>query len=47
MKLFYRSICFYRWLDEDEDDGKIVRELRVQEEYATDLIEKTLVNYRI
>ncbi|KAJ8306151.1 hypothetical protein KUTeg_016696 [Tegillarca granosa] len=29
-----------KWLDEGEDDGKIVRELKVQEEYIDDIIEK-------
>ena len=29
-----------RWLDEGEDDGKIVRELRVQDEYMDDILEK-------
>ena len=30
----------HRWLDEGEDDGKIVRELRVQDEYMDDILEK-------
>ena len=35
-----------RWLDEGEDDGKIVRELRAQEEYVDDIMEKRNVrNY--
>ncbi|GFR86808.1 lipoxygenase-like protein domain-containing protein 1 [Elysia marginata] len=29
-----------RWLDEGEDDGKIVRELKVQDEYLDDILEK-------
>jgi hypothetical protein len=27
-------------LDEGEDDGKIVRELKIQEEYMDDILEK-------
>lgn len=36
------TLCFYyfRWLDEGEDDGKIVRELKIQEEYMDDILEK-------
>ncbi|KAH3831729.1 hypothetical protein DPMN_104999, partial [Dreissena polymorpha] len=29
-----------KWLDEGEDDGKIVRELRIQDEYMDDILEK-------
>ncbi|XP_061166198.1 lipoxygenase homology domain-containing protein 1-like [Saccostrea echinata] len=29
-----------KWLDEGQDDGKIVRELKVQEEYMDDILEK-------
>ncbi|XP_071154983.1 lipoxygenase homology domain-containing protein 1-like isoform X1 [Mytilus edulis] len=29
-----------KWLDEGEDDGKIVRELKIQEEYMDDILEK-------
>ncbi|ESO92329.1 hypothetical protein LOTGIDRAFT_121069, partial [Lottia gigantea] len=29
-----------RWLDEGEDDGKIVREIQAQEEYMGDILEK-------
>ncbi|XP_046584646.1 LOW QUALITY PROTEIN: lipoxygenase homology domain-containing protein 1-like [Haliotis rubra] len=29
-----------KWLDEGEDDGKIVRELRVQNDYTDDILEK-------
>ncbi|WAR22969.1 LOXH1-like protein [Mya arenaria] len=29
-----------KWLDEGEDDGKIVRELRAQDEYMDDILEK-------
>ena len=32
-----------RWLDEGEDDGKIVRELKILDEYVGDKIEKQLV----
>ena len=34
------AVCACRWLDEGEDDGKIVRELRVQDEYMDDILEK-------
>lgn len=33
-----------RWLDEGQDDGKIVRELKVQEEYMDDILEKRNVS---
>ena len=41
-------ICFVcgvpaRWLDEGEEDGKIVRELKPHEEYNTDILEKQRV----
>lgn len=37
--------CLYsRWLDEGEDDGKIVRELKVQDEYMDDILEKRNVS---
>ena len=35
-----------RWLDEGEDDGKIVRELRVQDEYMDDILEKRNVGVK-
>ncbi|XP_012939779.1 lipoxygenase homology domain-containing protein 1 isoform X2 [Aplysia californica] len=35
----YQFYCG-RWLDEGEDDGKIVRELKVQDEYMDDILEK-------
>ncbi|KAL4236123.1 retinal rod cell development [Mactra antiquata] len=37
-----QEFIFYcgKWLDEGEDDGKIVRELRVQDEYMDDILEK-------
>ena len=37
------KLCFFyfhRWLDEGEEDGKIVRELKVQDEYMDDILEK-------
>ncbi|XP_074641254.1 lipoxygenase homology domain-containing protein 1-like [Tubulanus polymorphus] len=34
-----------RWLDEGEDDGKLVRELKVQEEYMQDHIEREMWEY--
>ena len=33
------SLCC-RWLDEGEDDGKIVREIKVQDEYMDDILAK-------
>ena len=38
--------CSARWLDEGEDDGKIVRELRVQDEYMDDILEKRNVSVK-
>ncbi|XP_070194990.1 lipoxygenase homology domain-containing protein 1-like isoform X2 [Littorina saxatilis] len=35
----YTFLC-NRWLDEAEDDGKIVRELKVQDEYMDDILSK-------
>ena len=40
----YIYYVLYRWLDEGEDDGKIVRELRVQDEYMDDILEKRNVS---
>ena len=37
-------MCISRWLDEGEDDHKIVRELRVQDEYMDDILEKRNVS---
>jgi len=37
--------CYARWLDEGEDDGKIVRELKVQDEYMDDILEKRNVRH--
>ncbi|CAG5116252.1 unnamed protein product, partial [Candidula unifasciata] len=34
------SKFIHRWLDEGEDDGKIVRELKVQDDYLEDILEK-------
>ncbi|XP_064626993.1 lipoxygenase homology domain-containing protein 1-like isoform X2 [Lineus longissimus] len=34
-----------RWLDEDEDDGKIVRELKIQEEYFMDKLAAEMWEY--
>ncbi|KAL3869892.1 hypothetical protein ACJMK2_042519 [Sinanodonta woodiana] len=38
----HEEYVFYcgKWLDEGEDDGKIVRELKVQDEYMDDVLEK-------
>ncbi|XP_069127319.1 uncharacterized protein [Argopecten irradians] len=36
-----------KWLDEGEDDGKIVRELKVQEEYMDDILEKRNWEYEM
>ena len=33
-----------RWLDEGEDDGKIVRELKLEKEFRRDLLEKQYVS---
>jgi hypothetical protein len=38
------SVFVHRWLDEGEDDGKIVREIRVQDEYMDDILEKRNVS---
>lgn len=38
------TLFTYRWLDEGQDDGKIVRELKVQEEYMDDILEKRNVS---
>ena len=42
-------VCFHlllhcRWLDEGEDDGKIVREVKVQDEYMDDILSKRNVS---
>ncbi|KAK3092113.1 hypothetical protein FSP39_025311 [Pinctada imbricata] len=38
----HEANVFYcgKWLDEGEDDGKIVRELKLQDEYMDDILEK-------
>ena len=35
-----------QWLDEAEDDGKIVRELKIQEEYFMDRLAAEMVRYK-
>lgn len=39
----------FRWLDEGEDDGKIVRELKIQDDYMEDILEKrnVIIAYRL
>ena len=52
LNLFYSYLpvvlmCIFRWLDEGEDDHKIVRELRVQDEYMDDILEKRNVSVAV
>ena len=41
--IYHLLLFVFRWLDEGEDDGKIVRELKLQEEYNMDQLEKARV----
>ena len=43
--LYIFTFNYLRWLDEGEDDGKIVRELKIQEEYMDDILEKRNVSF--
>lgn len=40
--LVFSYFCYivHRWLDEGEGDGKIAREIKVQDEYIEDILEK-------
>lgn len=40
----YSIWLYYRWLDEGEDDGKIVRELSMQDGYMDDILAKRNVS---
>ena len=42
IKNSYGLTC--RWLDEGEDDGKIIRDLKIQGEFSTDQVEKARVS---
>ena len=38
------TLWLCRWLDEAEDDGKIIRDLKIQGEFSTDQVEKSRVS---
>lgn len=38
--LHHQFSMLFRWLDDGEDDGKVVRELKAQDEYMADILEK-------